>query len=88
MRNKPLGGQVLADAYAAALTTKFTRDIGQHPGKIWAYPLGGGWIEVRGESLKAHPDLAGTYPNGWCMLDRSRYGYCRSFVAKHERGVK
>lgn len=33
--------------------------------------------QVRGESLKPHPDLAAKYPNGWTLLDHISPSYAR-----------
>jgi hypothetical protein len=68
-----LRGQVLADEYGRRHPLFI-----ENPGKVWAAYQGGGWIELRGEGLKPHPDLKLMYPKGWSLLHRIRCGKARS----------
>jgi hypothetical protein len=78
-----LTGNALAKEYAR------THPLSEaNPGKVWATYEGGGWIELRGEGLKPHPDLAGQYPNGWSMLDRVRSGEARRRIADNHKALR
>lgn len=68
-----LTGEALAKAYAANHSL-----AKENPGKVWGSYLGGGWIELRGEGLKPHPNLENTYPNGWSLCHRIRSGAARA----------
>lgn len=76
-----LTGQKLADTYAQVYARELESITGKPTqGKVWAHDLGGGWIELRGESLPAHPKLQKQYPNGWGLLAKKRYGYVRKYI--------
>lgn len=74
--SQKLTGEALAKAYASAHPL-----AERNPGKVWAHYYGGGWIVLRGEGLKAHPDLQARYPQGWSLLHRVRSGEARAEIA-------
>lgn len=79
---KKLTGQALADAFAKTYRLWKMPGIRQprYIGKVWASYDGGGWITLRGEGLRAHPDLRKMYPNGWSLFQRFRSGEARQRV--------
>lgn len=68
--------QALANEYAHVLG----RSMNQPEGLVWGCYSGGGWIEVRGDNLEPHPDLAAIYPHGWSMGTRVRVPYARHAI--------
>lgn len=74
--SKRLTGEALAKAYASAHPLSE-----MNPGKVWATYEGGGWIELRGESLEACPAMKAQCPNGWSLLHRIRSGDARTAMA-------
>lgn len=76
--SKRLAGEALAKAYAAAHPLSE-----MNPGKVWATYEGGGWIELRGESLEACPAMKAQCPNGWSLLHLVRSGEARVEMADH-----
>lgn len=80
-----LTGQKLADRYAEVYASEVTKVSGIEARKyIWATYIGGGWVELRGESVPSHKDLREVYPNGWSLLDRKRSSVVRNYISTKE----
>jgi hypothetical protein len=80
---KTLTGAALAKEYAR------THPLSeQNPGKVWASYEGGGWIELRGEGLRSHPDLAHIYKNGWSLLHRVRSSAARAEIKNNHKRLR
>ncbi len=74
-----LTGHALAKRYAEIHPLSL-----ENPGKVWSNYEGGGWIVLRGEGLKPHPDLAAQHPKGWNLFHRVRSSQARKDIANRE----
>jgi hypothetical protein len=78
-----LTGQKLADKFVVRHPL-----AEENPGKVWALYQGGGWITLRGESLRPHHDLISLYGEGWSLTDHIRAGQARKDIKNNHRRLR